>query len=261
MNSCVKNTPLVRSGMGWRSRISHPSELRSWLLKSRYKFTRYWFFCSIISRNISCILPNLIHHAWTARFTSNDLPLWEYICKSTSCESAIVWVWNIDKITGMLPSEVKFYLVVVFDSETNKNKKNLAVCRSIGRVRFCWLVSESRPLLPLIVCSESCIHPKFSTLMWQTKACLLKSRRNFTSCCFFLLARFTLYSLHISPSNSSCPHCQTHAKCLTAARIRRLSISRRRAQAFSICQSARPSSRTCTAPKWKIYFLAAIRQL
>ena len=126
------------------------------------------------------------------------------------------------------------------------------MCRSIGRVRFCWLVSESRPLLPLIVCSESCIHPKFSTLMWQTKACLLKSRRNFTSCCFFLLARFTLYSLHISPSNSSCPHCQTHAKCLTAARIRRLSISRRRAQAFSICQSARPSSRTCTAPNCKI---------
>ena len=76
-------------------------------------------------------------------------------------------------------------MVVVFDSETNKNKKNVAVCRNIGRVRFCWLVSESRPLLPLIVCSESCIHPKFSTLMWQTKACLLKSRRKFTSCCFF----------------------------------------------------------------------------
>ena len=89
--------------MGWRSRISHPSELRTWFLKSRYKFTRYWFFCSIISRNISCILPYLIHHAWTARFTSNDLPLWEYICNNTICESAIVSEWNIDKITGMLP--------------------------------------------------------------------------------------------------------------------------------------------------------------
>ena len=59
------------------------------------------------------------------------------------------------------------------------------MCRSIGRVRFCWLVSESRPLLPRIACSESCIHPKLSTLMWQTKACLLKSRRKFTSCFFF----------------------------------------------------------------------------
>ena len=186
MNPCVKNTPLVRSGMGWRSRISHPSELRTWFLKSRYKFTRYWFFCSIISRNISCILPNLIHHAWTARFTSNDLPLWEYICKNTICESAIVWVWNIDKITGMLPLGGKILFgcrVWLWDQQ--ELKKNVPVCRSIGRVRFCWLVSESRPLLPLIVCSESCIHPKLATLMWQTKACLLKSRRKFTSCCCY----------------------------------------------------------------------------
>ena len=247
--------------MGWRSRISHPSELRSWLMKSRYKFTRYWFFCSIISRNISCVLPNLIHHAWTARFTSNDLPLWEYICKNTICECNCVSVkhWQ-DHGNVALGGKIIFGCRVwLWDQQ--ELKKNVAVCRSIGRVRFCWLVSESRPLLPLIVCSESCIHPKLSTLMWQTKACLLKSRRKFTSCCFFLLARFTLYSLHISPSNWSCPHCQTHAKCLTAAKIRRLSISRRRAQAFSICQSARPSSRTCTAPNCKICCLAAIRKL
>ena len=73
------------------------------------------------------------------------------------------------------------------------------MCRSIGRVRFCWLVSESRPLLPLIVCSESCIHPKLSTLMWQTKACLLKSRRKFTSCCFFFYSLASRYIACIYP--------------------------------------------------------------